>query len=396
VASIYTYDLFGIDDAGTWAVVGLGVVWIAVMTWITWRGIELSARTQLFLLGAEIAALVLFAVVALGRVYFGDIPESVTPSLSWLNPFAIEGADGQSALQAMTAGLLLSLFIYWGWDSTVTVNEETEDSSEAPGRAAIWSTIILLGIYLVVSVAAVAYKGTDFLALEENQDDALGALANDVLGPLAFVLIIAVLTSAAASTQTTILPTARTMLSMGAKGAVPKYWARIHPRYLTPGPATIWMGTLSILWYVGLKLVSENILYDAIAALGLMIAFYYGLTGYAAVIYYRRHLFDSPKAFIMVGLAPLIGAVILTWALVRSTIDLADPANSESGDSWFGYGPPLVIAVLFMVLGLILMIAARISMPDFFRRSPEVVPEEIGRSVSGRADAPPNVEGKDS
>jgi amino acid transporter len=126
------------------------------------------------------------------------------------------------------------------------------------------------------------------------------------------------------------------MLSMGAKGAVPKYWARIHPRYLTPGPATIWMGALSILWYVGLKLVSENILYDAIAALGLMIAFYYGLTGYAAVIYYRRHLFDSPKAFIMVGLAPLIGAVILTWALVRSTIDLADPANSESGDAWFG------------------------------------------------------------
>jgi hypothetical protein len=55
-----------------------------------------------------------------------------------------------------------------------------------------------------------------------------------------------------------------------------------------------------------------------------------------------------------------------------------------------------VTAVLFMVLGLILMIAARISMPDFFRRSPEVVPEEIGRSVSGRADAPPNVEGKDS
>jgi amino acid transporter len=382
VASIYTFDLFGIDNVGTWPVVALGVAWIVVMTWITWRGIELSARTQLFLLGAEIAALALFSVVALFKVYFANPPDAVTPSLSWLNPFAIEGSGGGSALSAMTAGLLLSLFIYWGWDSTVTVNEETEDSTEAPGRAAVLSTIILLVIYVVVSVAVISYAGTEYLSQPGNQDDALGAVAGDVLGPLAFVLIIAVLTSAAASTQTTILPTARTMLSMGAKGAVPEYWARINPKYLTPGPATIWMGALSIIWYVGLKLVSENILYDAIAALGLMIAFYYGLTGYAAVVYYRRHLFDSAKAFVMVGLAPLLGALMLTWALVKSVIDLADPANSESGDSWFGYGPPLVIAVAFMVLGVIFMIAVRITMPAFFQRKREVVPEDIGRSVS--------------
>jgi amino acid transporter len=386
VASIYSFELFGITTDNKWVVVGLGVVWIAVMTWVTWRGIELSARTQLVLLGAEISALVLFSVVALARVAFGNVPGSVTPSLSWLNPFAIQGAGGSGALQAMTAGLLLSLFIYWGWDSTVTVNEETEDSTEAPGRAAVWSTVILLAIYVVVSVAAIAFQGTDYLSLEEHQDDALGALAHEVLGPLAFVLIIAVLTSAAASTQTTILPTARTMLSMGAKGAVPRYWARIHPRYLTPGPATIWMGVLSVVWYVGLKLVSENILYDAIAALGLMIAFYYGLTGYAAVIYYRRHLFDSLKAFVMVGVAPLLGALILTWALVRSAIDLSDPANSESGDSWFGWGPPLVIGVGFLVIGLVLMVVCRMTMPEFFRRRPEVVPDHIGRSVThGRA-----------
>ena len=385
VAAIYTYDLFGIDDPGTWAIVALGVGWIAIMTWITWRGIELSARTQLFLLGAEIAALALFSFVALGKVFFGNPPDSLTPSLSWLNPFAIQGVGDTSTLSALTAGLLLSLFIYWGWDSTVTVNEESEDATEGPGRAAVMSTIILLAIYVVVSVAVISYAGTEFLSLDENSGDVLGAVAGDVLGPLAFVLIIAVLTSAAASTQTTILPTARTLLSMGAKGAVPGYWARINPKYLTPGPATIWMGVLSIVWYVGLKVVSENILYDAIAALGLMIAFYYGLTGYAAVIYYRRHLFDSAKAFIMVGLAPLIGALILTWALVKSVIDLADPANSESGDSWFGYGPPLVIAVAFMVLGVILMIAVRIKSPEFFvTRKREVVPDDIGRSVSQR------------
>ena len=62
------------------------------------------------------------------------------------------------------------------------------------------------------------------------------------------------------------------------------------------------------------------------------------------------------KNFLFVGLAPLIGAVILGWAFVKSIIDLSDPADSESGESWFGLGPPLVIAIGFLILGVILML----------------------------------------
>ena len=109
--------------------------------------------------------------------------------------------------------MLLAVFIYWGWDTTATVNEETEDPSEAPGRATVISTLILLGIYVIVAVAAQAYAGVDDLVA--NQEDVLSALGTEVFGsPLDKLLIIAVLTSAAASTQTTILPTARTTLSM--------------------------------------------------------------------------------------------------------------------------------------------------------------------------------------
>ena len=85
---------------------------------------------------------------------------------------------------------------------------------------------------------------------------------------------------------------------------MPRDSARIHPRYLTPTSSTIWMGVLSIVWYVGLTIVSENILFDSIAALGLMIAFYYGLTGFACTIYYRRELAQSVKTFFLIGVAP--------------------------------------------------------------------------------------------
>src|SRR5205085_1851847 len=110
----------------------------------------------------------------------------------------------------------------WGWDSGVAVNEESRDRNHGPGRAAIVSTVILLLIYVLVTAAAQAYHGPGFLSSSDNQNDVLKALGSAVFGsPLDKLVIIAVLTSASASTQTTILPTARTTLSMARWGAIP-------------------------------------------------------------------------------------------------------------------------------------------------------------------------------
>jgi amino acid transporter len=375
IAGLYSFLLFDWQSAAdsVAAVTAVGVVWIAVMTAITTIGIELSARTQVGLLGAEIITLALFAAFALGKVWFGDPPaESVDPSLSWLNPFAIDSFD------ALVSGVLLGVFIYWGWDSTVTVNEESRDSSEGPGKAALLATVILLLIYIIVAYAAQAFGGPQLLI--DNADDVLSVLGEEVFGsPWDKILIIAVLTSAAASTQTTILPTARTSLSMARAKALPKTLGEVHPRYLTPHVATILMGVLSIIWYVGLTIVSENILFDSLAALGLMIAFYYGLTGFACTIYYRREVTKSIKNFLLIGVGPTLGGLILAGIFIKSCWDLSDPENSESGDSWLGLGPPLVIGVGFLLLGVVLMLIWRSAHPEFFRRKPEV----LGQKMAG-------------
>ena len=402
VAAQYTYSLFGIDpflapvigldvmgqtiDVG---VIGLGVLFVAAMTWICYRGIELSARTQVVLLSIELIMLALFAVVGLAQVYGGSVETSVTPSLDWLNPFAIVGEDGSWDMSAFTAGLLIALFIYWGWDTTAAVNEESANPSEQPGRATVISVFILVATYILVTITAQALHGAEFLA-EQGEGDVLAALANEVLGsPLDKLLVIAVLTSAAASTQTTILPTARTALSMGSKGALPKMWAEVHAAYLTPTHATIWMGVLSVVWYVGLKLVSENVYYDALTALGLMIAFYYGLTGFAATIYYRKVLTKSVKNFVGMGVLPLAGGLMLTWAFVKSIIDLTDPLYSYTCTDpedvatcaqLLGMSVPLALSLIFTVLGLVLMIIWMVRSPAFFRRKLEVWDE--GRDVA--------------
>ena len=164
IAGLYSFLLFGIDDPSTLAVTVIGVLWIAVMTYVCVIGIELNAKTQQWLLTAEIVTLAIFAVVALTRVWAGTAPaRSVNPELSWFSPFAI------GSTSALTSGVLLAVFIYWGWDSLVCVNEETEDAENVPGKAAVVATLILLGIYVVVSTAAIAYGGPDKLANDDSR-----------------------------------------------------------------------------------------------------------------------------------------------------------------------------------------------------------------------------------
>ena len=138
----------------------------------------------------------------------------------WFNPFA-------ARLQAHCVdGILLGIFIYWGWDSGVAVNEETESSAEASWPGGGGSTLVLLGIYLVVSAGAQSFRGTGFL-IEQLQRRPATCSGQHVFGRRGTsCLIIAVLTSASASTQTTILPTARTTLSMARWKAIPRSSAK--------------------------------------------------------------------------------------------------------------------------------------------------------------------------
>jgi amino acid transporter len=378
IAGLYSFQLFGNHSPTTFEVTAVGVAWIVIMTAICYVGIELSARTQQFLLGAEFLILVIFAIVALVKVYAGSgIHSSHHVALSWFNPFDIKGFNN------FTEAILLAVFIYWGWDSGVTVNEETENPGTAPGRAAVVSTLVLVGIYVLVAVAATAFAGPDLLA--KNSSDVFAPIGKAVLGSgLDKLLIIAVLTSAAASTQTTILPTARTALSMARAKAIPKRFGDIHPRYLSPGVATLTMGTVSIVWYIALTIVSKNVLADSILALGLGIAFYYGLTGIACAVFYRRELFKSAKNFFFIGVLPLTGGLILFALFIKSCFDLG---KTHSGSTSVGsIGGPLVIGLGALLIGIPLMFLAHWKFPNFFKRKPEVAdPSLVGSSPAGRA-----------
>ncbi len=370
IAATYTYELFGWH----WAEVHTGaalvgcVLWIWLMTWICHRGIELSARIQQLLLTYEFVMLVVFAVVALIDVYTsGAAAHSIQPQASWFNPFDLKFHD-------LLVAMLLGIFIYWGWDSGVAVNEESEDANEGPGRAAVVSTLLLVAIYLLVSAGAQAYHGTAFLANEENASDILHALGKGVLGAVGVkFLIVAVLTSASASTQTTILPTARTTLSMAKWGAIPQAIGKIHPRFLTPTVSTWGFGVISVLVAVPLILISSAVLELSVVALGIPVCLYYGSTGFACAWYYRRELFSSVRKFFLVGLAPVLGGVMMYGIGVYAIVYYGHKENAE-GKEYLHLTLPIWLGGIGMVIGALVMFASWSHFRPFFSRRSETAP----------------------
>ena len=172
---------------------------------------------------------------------------------------------------------------------------------------------------MAVSAAAQAYHGATSSPTTPTTCSTPSARACSGSG-LDKLLIICVLTSASASTQTTILPTARTTLSMAKWDAIPSSFGRVHPRFFTPTFSTLLMGGLSIAWTVALLAANpdQNVLGDTISALGFAVCFYYGFTGLACAVYFRRDLLKSARNFIFAGVIPVVGGIMMAYIGIKA------------------------------------------------------------------------------
>ncbi|RPA12209.1 APC family permease [Gordonia sp. OPL2] len=366
IAAVYLLKFLGLDSLADtlWVKVLLGCLFIAVMTWISIRGIVISERMQAVLMFVQFAVLILASVIALVKVGLDKAgPQAISPEISWLWP----GGLSQSEI---AAAVILCIFIYWGWDACLAIGEETKDPEKTPGRAAVITCLILVATYVLVAYAVESFAGFGDTGIglnnPDNADDVLTILGEPVAGGvMAAALLLTVSISALSSTQSTILPTARGSLSMAVYKALPERFASIHPRYMTPAFGTAVMGISALVFYLVLSFLSQNTLGDSIASLGLAVAFYYGITAYSCVWYFRRTLFESARNFFMRGLFPLLGAVAMTWAFVKSAIDMIQPDYGST--SIGGVGGVFILGVGMLVLGIPLMLACYAHNSSFFK-----------------------------
>ncbi|WP_328990534.1 APC family permease [Kribbella sp. NBC_01245] len=316
VAAIYTYTLLGLDGLAESRVgqAVLGTAMIGVMAYLAYRGVRIAARMQIALVCLELAALLYFAIKAFAGADSISLP-TTTGSGSW------------------AAAVLVAIFLYWGWDSSFSINEESVEPNRTPAIGALLTNAALVLVYVVVAWAAVAYAGLDRLS-GVGEDDFFATLSDDLLGTTGGrVLIGAVLISALASPQTTILPTARTMLSMARRDAFPGQFARISAKYQTPTVSTWAFAVASALIYVLLVLTSEAVLADSVAAISVLVSLYYLATAIAVPLYFKGSLDGRLVQRLVV---PVLAAVCFAMVLVLAVFDV-------------GVGPLVVVGVSLAV-----------------------------------------------
>ncbi|PQZ95098.1 amino acid transporter [Arthrobacter sp. MYb227] len=347
-----------------WINIPVTLIFIAAACWISYRGMQTTKAFQYGLVAFQLIVLAWFAIAAFSHVNNGTAFDPTPIKLDWFNPMAVE------SFSAFAAGVSLSIFIFWGWDVTLTMNEETKNPATVPGRAATLTILLIMAIYMFISLAVISYAGVGNTGLgagnPDNQESIFAVLAGPIMGQFAILMSLAILSSSAASLQSTMVSPARTILAMGYYKALPDRFGKISPRFMSPSVATITAGAAAAAFYVITRLLSESALWDTIAALGLMICFYYGVTALGCVWYFRREAFDSVRGFLLKFLAPLVGGVILLVMFMSTARDSMSP-DYGSGSNIAGLGMVFVLGMGVLLMGVGVMIYMRLRSPGFFK-----------------------------
>src|ERR1035437_3120793 len=286
----------------------IAALWLMLVTFICIYGIRWTTNAQWVMVIIEYVCVVGFSVGGIIKVWIRHPAHSMNFSLAWLDPFHIHGYT------ALASGLALGVFFFWGWDTALNLNEESRDSSKIPGRAGMISMWLLLFIFVLNFIAVQMLLGPH--AINAQGTEVLFYFGQQFAGPWAsYVMIFAVLSSTVATTQTTVLPAARITLSMSRDGVFPKVFSSIHEKFKTPAIGTIIVALASMF---GILLTtfsssSSTVFNNLVLNIGVLVAFYYGITGLACAWAFRKTWGQGFRANLTMIILPFIGGVALLF-----------------------------------------------------------------------------------
>jgi amino acid transporter len=339
---------FGTSSSNTWANIGIDTALGLVMLAIAVLGIRITARTQVGMALIEYVILIGFAIAGLVFV-LAHHHGTYHATGGWLSPTGIGGRG------SVTAGFLIAVFMFTGWDGSIYVNEETTRRRTNPGKAVLIAVALLTVIY---TLASVGLQGVVSPAkLQANYASAPVYVAQAMGGSgWGKVMALAIALSAIASTGAGIVITARIVYGMAERRVLPPLLASVSPRFSTPVPASLVVGlfVVAITWVYLLATSVQNAFSDVVDATGLLFSAFYILTALATIVYYRRRIMARPWDLVWLGILPLAAAGFLGWIIVKSMTTAASPEN------WSILG---IVGV-----GVILMFLARYGLrSEFFR-----------------------------
>jgi len=340
--------IFGSRATAKWPNVGITTAVILVMLVIAVLGIRLTARLQVSLAVVEYATLVGFAIAGLVFV-LGHSKGTLPITSGWFRFGGITGHGG------VTAGFLLAVFSFTGWDATVYVNEEVKSRRKNPGRAALIAVACLTVIYTISVVGLQGAVSQD--KLQANSASVLVYLGQALGGSgWGKVIALALALSVIGTTGTSIVVIARILYGMASHRTLPVFLGNVNRRFSTPAAASIVTGVLLIVigWIYLLATSVQGAFSDLLNDSGILYISFYVLSALATTVYYRRRVLTSVWNALQLGVLPLAASGFLIWIVVRS-VQTAPPAWNWA-------------LAITGVTGLLLLFSARfIQRSQFFR-----------------------------
>jgi amino acid transporter len=285
-----------------WAA-GAGAVWfLGVLALVTF-GITVSAKAQVVLTVLETVAIVLIGGLAIFSARAGP---AAPFSWEWFSPSAF------GTLQSFSAGMLVALFYYFGWDVSANLAEETASANTVSGIACILGVLVTVGLFVLAQVAAqMALTPSEIQANGGNLLPALGAAA--LPAPWSAMAVLAVLVSTVATMETQLLQCTRLLFSMARDRLVGEAMGKLHPRFQTPWLAGFAVAGVSLLLFAGSATVPSinALMSNLINAIGVQVAFYYTLAGIACAWHYRKWMRTGWTTIAFAVIIPLTSAVFV-------------------------------------------------------------------------------------
>jgi amino acid transporter len=299
-----TLDLFAPGKAADvlWAT-GIGVVWFLGVLALVTAGITAAARVQTVLTLFELAVLALIGGLAIWR---SSAAPATAFSWAWFSPAAL------GTPEAFTAGMVVAIFYYLGWDVSANLAEETDNPHLKAGLGGVAAVVAIFLLFLLLQVAAQ-------MALPPDAIQANGANLLPVLGRIALpgwwsaLAVLAVLISAVATLETQLLQCTRLLFSMARDGVIAEPMGRLHPRLRTPWLAGFAVAAVSLLLFAASATAPtvNQLMSDLINAVGVQVAFYYAAAGLACVWYHRKAMLRDWRILAFAGIVPLLSALFV-------------------------------------------------------------------------------------
>jgi len=214
----YMHEFFPMVPIWVW-----GVIFIAICTLINYRGIEMTANVNNFMMIIMIALIIIFLVLAIRYVSVGGIPLTTTPIY---NPSTF-------ALPAVIGAAAIAIVNFLGFDGITTLAEE----SKAVGKKIALAIIVACGIQAVVFIivtyfAAVVYP--DYTAIADPATGfypiayELGGTFLQIFAPAVFIV------SGIGTCLATQSAASRVFYGMGRDKVIWSKFAYVHPKYKSP------------------------------------------------------------------------------------------------------------------------------------------------------------------